>query len=70
MLADGEPHSTRELAALVMSKRLKPDEGGLIRLSERIREIKKQKGVEIVGFHDDKNQSLYWYQLAGQGKLI
>ncbi len=63
-LLDGDPHSNRELAALVMSKRLNPEEGGLVRISERIREIQKQYGVEIIGFHDDKIHSLYWYQMG------
>jgi hypothetical protein len=62
-LLDGEAHNTRELSSLVMSKRLNPDEGGLVRLSERIREIKKQYGVEIVSFRDDQNHSKWYYQI-------
>jgi len=63
LLLDGNAHSTRELSALVMSKRLNPDEGGLVRLSERIREIKKQYGVEIVSFQDDLIHSKWYYQI-------
>lgn len=57
LLLDGEAHSTFEMVNLI-----KPG-GGLVRISERIREIRKKKDVNIIGFHDDKNFSLYWYQL-------
>lgn len=56
-LLDGEPHSTFELVNLI-----KPG-GGLVRISERIREIQKQHGVRINSWSDSKNRSMWYYQL-------
>jgi hypothetical protein len=56
LLLSGNPISTYQIAKAVGGE-------NLIRISERIREIKKQKNVEIVSFRDDQNKSLWWYQL-------
>ena len=57
LLLDGEPHSTYEMVNLI-----KPD-GGLVRISERIREIQKQHGVKINSWSDSDNRSMWWYQI-------
>jgi peroxiredoxin len=57
LLSDGEAHSTHELVNLI-----KPG-GGLVRISERIREIMKQKGIIIESFRDDKDKTMWWYQI-------
>jgi len=57
LLLDGEPHSTYEMVNLI-----KPD-GGLVRISERIREIQKQHGIVIDSWPDNKNRSMWRYQI-------
>ena len=66
LLLDGEPHSTYEMVNLI-----KP-EGGLVRISERIREIQKQHGVKIDSWPDIHNKSMWWYQIEvlGQRTLL
>jgi hypothetical protein len=55
LLLDGEPHSTYDMVNLI-----RPD-GGLVRISERIREIQKQHGIVIDSWPDSKNRSMWWY---------
>lgn len=57
LLLDGEPHSTYEMVNLIRP------EGGLVRISERIREIQKQYGIIIDSWPDSKNRSMWWYQI-------
>lgn len=57
LLLDGNAHSTYEIVNLI-----KPG-GGLVRISERIREIQKQHGVKIDSFRDDEDRSMWFYQL-------
>lgn len=57
ILLDLEAHSTYEIA-----NRIKPG-GGLVRISERIREIQKQKGIVIDSWQDKDNRSLWWYRI-------
>jgi hypothetical protein len=66
ILLDGKAHSTYELVNII-----KPG-GGLVRLSERIREIQKQYGVVIKSRQDTDNRCMWWYQMEvkGQAKLI
>ena len=63
LLSDGEPHSTYEIAQLIGSSY------GLLRISERIREIKSQHGLVIDSFRDDKNKSMWWYQIRASEKV-
>ena len=57
LLLDRKPHSTYEMVNLI-----KP-EGGLVRISERIREIQKQHGVKIDSWPDNNNRSRWWYRI-------
>lgn len=57
LLLDGEAHSTFEMVNLI-----KPG-GGLVRISERIREIQEQHGVIIESYRDDKNKTMWWYRI-------
>lgn len=57
ILLDGEAHSTFELV-----NKIKPG-GGLVRISERIREIKKQYGVDIISYRDDRDKTKWYYQM-------
>mgnify|MGYP001402886203 CR=1 FL=1 len=57
LLSDGNAHRTDEIVSKVYSG------GSLARVGARIFDVKKKYGVEIIGWHDEKNPSLYWYQI-------
>lgn len=57
LLSDGNAHRTDEIVSKAYSG------GSLARVGARIWDIKRKYGVEIIGWHDEKNPSLYWYQI-------
>lgn len=57
LLADGLPHRTDEIVEVVYGPGCV-----LARVGARIHNL-KQKGHQIIGWHDENNAALYWYQL-------
>jgi hypothetical protein len=64
ILIDGKPHRTDEIVRRVY-KQLAPS---LARVGARIYDIKKKYTVEVVGWHDKKRPTLYWYMLINSTK--
>ncbi len=64
ILIDGQPHRTDEIVRRVY-KQLGPS---LARVGARIYDIKKKYTVEIVGWHDKKIPTLYWYMMINSTK--
>jgi hypothetical protein len=60
LLADGLAHRTDQIQALVYGG----NHLGLARVGARIWDIKKKHNVEIKGWKDKENPSLYWYQIV------
>lgn len=58
LLADGEPHSTIEM----MEKVYGGSHLGIARVGARIYDL-KGKGCAIIGWKDEKNPTVYWYQM-------
>lgn len=59
LLKDGRPVRTDEIMFRIYGN----DHLGLARVGARIWDIKKKYGVEVKGWKDEENLSLYWYQL-------
>ena len=59
LLSDGEAHRTDEIMSAVYGA----DHLGLARVGARIWDVQKKYGVKIIGWHDEENHSLYWYQM-------
>ena len=58
LLKDGNPHRTDEIVREVYGERM-----SLARVGARIYDIKKKYGVDVDGWHDEQNPTLYWYQI-------
>ncbi|MDR3667063.1 MAG: hypothetical protein P4L35_09485 [Ignavibacteriaceae bacterium] len=43
---------------------------GCARISARIKDVKSRYKVEIIGWHEENNSSLYWYQLVNNEILL
>lgn len=58
LLCDGNPHRTDEILLRVYGS----EHAGIARIGARIADVKKKHDVEIRGYKDKQNPSLYWYQ--------
>jgi hypothetical protein len=59
LLSDGQPHRTDQIQSSVYGgKHL-----GLARVGARVFDVKKKYQVQIEGWHDAENPSLFWYQM-------
>ncbi|HBX15872.1 MAG: hypothetical protein UV20_C0009G0052 [Candidatus Magasanikbacteria bacterium GW2011_GWA2_42_32] len=58
LLSDGEPHRTDEIVNRIYGPGL-----SLSRVGARIWDIKKRFDVEVEGWTDENNRTLYWYQM-------
>src|SRR3990172_10029952 len=59
LLKDGQPHRTDEVCQIVYGN----SHLGLARISARIWDIKKKYNLNITGWRDKINPTLYWYQI-------
>lgn len=66
LLKDGKPHSTLNILENVYGS----SHLGIARISGRIFDAKKKYGVEIKSFRDEKNPTIYHYQLLPKGQLL
>lgn len=66
LLLDNKPHCTNE----IMIKIYGGEHLGLARVGARIYDIKKKYGIEINGWHDSDNPTLYWYQIVNANKKL
>lgn len=62
LLQDGLPHRTDEILLKVYGS----EHLGLARIGARCFDLRK-KGYVITGWRDEKNSSLYWYQMIQNG---
>lgn len=58
LLSDGLPHRTDEIVEKVYGHGL-----SLSRVGARVFDLKKKYKLEISGWHDPVDRTLYWYQL-------
>jgi hypothetical protein len=61
LLSDGLPHRTDEIVEKVYGHGL-----SLSRVGARVYDLKTKYELNINGWHDPKNKSLYWYQLKAE----
>ena len=59
LLLDGRPHRTDEILKIVYGS----EHRGIARVGARIYDL-KGKGYDIKSWRDDKNPTLWWYQMA------
>ena len=65
ILADGESHSAYELSRAIANECYGGAPSTMIRIGARIHDLKtrKEKPLNIEGFHDNENAHKYWYQV-------
>lgn len=64
LLEDGQPHRTDEIVRGVYGPHC-----ALARVGARINDLRKD-GFNIIGWHDQENRKLYWYQLKAADRAI
>ena len=58
LLRDARSHRTDEILSIVYGS----EHAGIARIGARIADVKKKHNVNIRGYKDKQNPSLYWYQ--------
>lgn len=64
LLLDQKPHRTDEILKKVYGS----GKLGLARVGARIYDIKKKYTIQVVGWHDKKRPTLYWYMMINSTK--
>ena len=65
LMSDGEPHRTDEIVRKVYGFGM-----SLARVGARIYDIKRKFNLNIIGWHDEKNHALYWYQITPDRAVV
>lgn len=62
LFSNGLPHRTDEILRVVYGG----DRLGLARVAARVYDVKKKYNVDIQGWPDKENPTLYWYQMRSK----
>lgn len=66
LFSDGKPHRTDEIQQIVYGS----EHLGLARCGARVWDLKKKYHVQINGWHDPENASLYWYEMVQEKQSL